>query len=299
MQAISSYLSNIMVNEHLIDSCPQMIFIMGLPASGKSTFINKHLPKYFPSLKQTRTLDSDIQLHKRQKQNAMGFAKSIYGVSQEEFDRIVADTTTAVNTSKAQSQLGINFNISTDWDWINQHKDMKYNDFQASFLKDFFKKDWAINFEPRPVAKMDYKELMHSKLSPEEFEGMESFNNNDVVIPITGDNFDKLIKIINEASDSYVPSVVYLDMPVEVSVAKDEGRRQKEGRGVGRELIESKAPGIEYTWKKLSSGEFKKNCIYKLLHFEYVPETNGWGSYKLKKEYVNTQLIKEFLPKLN
>ena len=298
MQSISSYLSTIMLNEHLIDSCPQMIFIMGLPASGKSTFINKYLPEYFPSLKQTRTLDSDIQLHKRQKQNAMGFAKSIYGVSQEEFNKLVNDTQTAVNTSKAQSQLGVNFNISTDWDWMEKHKDMKYGDFQASFLKDFFKSDWAINFEPRPVAKMDYKELMHSKLSPEEFEGLQSFNNNDVVIPITGDNFDKLIGIIENASKSYVPSVVYLDMPVEVSVEKDEGRRRKEGRGVGRELIESKAPGIEYTWKKLSSGAFKKNGIYKLLYFKYVPETNGWGKYKLEKEYTNTQMIKDFLPTL-
>lgn len=299
MQAISSYLSTIMVNEHLIDSCPQMIFIMGLPASGKSTFISKYLPKFFPSLTQSRTLDSDIQLHKRQKQNAMSFAKSIYGVNQEQFDKQITDIQNIVNTSKAQSQLGINFNISTDWDWMEQHKELKYGDFQKAFLKDFFKKDWAINFEPRPVAKMDYKELMHTKLSPEEFEGLQSFNNNDVVIPITGDDFNKLTKIIEEASSSYVPSVVYLDMPVEVSVAKDEGRRQKEGRGVGRELIESKAPGIEYTWKKLSSGAFKKAGIYKLLHFEYVPVPNGWGKYELKKEYVNTQMIKDFLPQLN
>ena len=71
------------------DFYPQMIFILGLPASGKSTFINKYLPEYFQSLKHARTLDSDIQLHKRQKQNAMAFAKQIYGKSQDEFNRII------------------------------------------------------------------------------------------------------------------------------------------------------------------------------------------------------------------
>lgn len=298
MQNITSFLQNYTVNEHLIDSAPQMIFIMGLPASGKSTFINKYLPDYFPSLKQARTLDSDIQLHKRQKQNAMAFAKSIYGKSQDEFNTMVNKTEMYVNTSKAQASLGVKFGISTEWDWMEKHRDLDYGKFQAAFLQDFFKKDWAVNFEPRPVAKQDYKQLMHTKLSSDEFEGLETFNNNDVVIPITGDKLDKITDIMETAGANYVASVVYLDMPVEVSVEKDEGRRQKEGRGVGRELIEGKAPGIEHTWKTLASGQFKKLGIYKLLHFEYVPEPGKWGSYKLNKEYVNTQMIKDFLPTL-
>lgn len=296
MENITSYLQTYTINEHIIDSYPQMIFIIGLPASGKSTFINKYLPDYFASLKQARTLDSDIQLHKRQKQNAMAFAKSIYGASQDEFNSMINKTQMYVNASKAQASLGVEFKISTEWDWMEKHRDLDYGKFQAAFLQDFFKKDWAINFEPRPVAKQDYKQLMHTKLSPDEFEGLETFNNNDIVIPITGDKLDKITDIMETAGQNFVASVVYLDMPVEVSVEKDEGRRKKEGRGVGRELIESKAPGIEQTWKQLSSGAFKKLGIYKLLHFEYVPVPDEWGKYKLKKEYVNTAMIKEFLP---
>lgn len=296
MQNISDFLNHNMVNEHLIDSYPQMIFIMGLPASGKSTFINKYLPEYFQSLKHARTLDSDIQLHKRQKQNAMAFAKQIYGKSQDEFNRIINDTQMHVNASKAQSSLGIEFKVSTEWDWMEQNRDLDYGKFQSAFLQDFFKKDWAINFEPRPVAKQDYKQLMHTKLSPDEFEGLETFNNNDIVIPITGDDINKITSILETAGNNFIPSIVYLDMPVEVSVEKDEGRRQKEGRGVGRELIESKAVGIENTWNELSKGEFKKIGIYKMLHFEYVPVPGEWGKYKLIKEYVNTKMIKDFLP---
>ena len=68
MQNLTQFIESYQINEHLIDSAPQMIFIMGLPASGKSTFIEKTLPKIFPSVGQVRTLDSDIQLNKRQKE---------------------------------------------------------------------------------------------------------------------------------------------------------------------------------------------------------------------------------------
>ena len=52
MQSLTNFIETYQVNEHLIDSAPQMIFIMGLPASGKSTFVEKTLPKLFPSVKQ-------------------------------------------------------------------------------------------------------------------------------------------------------------------------------------------------------------------------------------------------------
>lgn len=123
---------------------------------------------------------------------------------------------------------------------------------------------------------------------------MEIFNTNDVVIPMTGDNKAKITSLIEQASDKFAVSVVYLDMPLEVSVEKDEGRRKKEGRGVGRALIELKDEGIQNTWEYLSAGGFKKEGIYKLLHFKYVKDS-GWGHYELKKEYINTKLIKDFM----
>lgn len=114
MQNLTQFIESIQVNEHLIDSAPQMIFIMGLPASGKSTFINKSLPKYFPSLGQARTLDSDIQLHKRQKESAMTFAEEIYNAADEEsFDRIRTQAMEIFNASPAQQMLNISFNITT------------------------------------------------------------------------------------------------------------------------------------------------------------------------------------------
>lgn len=295
MKDLSQFIGHYSINEHLIDSAPQMILIIGLPASGKSTFITMHLPKYFPSIKQTRTLDSDIQLHKRQKESAMAFANAIYSQTEDEFNAHKQDVMSTFNSTDAQKMLGFNFNITTDWDWVEQHKHLAAGKFQNQFLKDFFVKDWAVNFAVRPVAIQDMQELTKHKLSPEEFERTEIFNNNDVVIPMTGDNKAKITKLIQDASDKFAVSVVYLDMPMEVSVEKDEGRRKKSGRGVGRELIEMKDEGIKATWDYLSKGGFKKEGIYKLLHFKYVPVPGAWGEYKLHKEYINTKLIKDFM----
>ena len=86
MQNLNEFIESYQINEHLIDSAPQMIFIMGLPASGKSTFIEKTLPKIFPSVGQVRALDSDIQLHKRQKESAMAFAEEIYNAERASVD---------------------------------------------------------------------------------------------------------------------------------------------------------------------------------------------------------------------
>lgn len=295
MKDLNKFIEHYSINEHLIDSAPQMILIIGLPASGKSTFITMHLPKYFPSIKQTRTLDSDIQLHKRQKESAMAFATLIHNSTKDEFEQHKQDVINKFNSTDAQKMLGFNFNISTDYDWVQKHKDLSDSKFKNQFIKDFFVKDWAVNFAVRPVAIQDMQELTKHKLSPEEFERTEIFNNNDVVIPMTGDNKAKITKLIQDASDKFAVSVVYLDMPMEVSVEKDEGRRKKSGRGVGRELIAMKDEGIKNTWDYLSKGGFKKEGIYKLLHFKYVPVPGAWGEYKLYKEYINTKLIKDFI----
>lgn len=298
MQNLTQFIESIQVNEHLIDSAPQMIFIMGLPASGKSTFINKSLPKYFPSLGQARTLDSDIQLHKRQKESAMTFAEEIYNAADEEsFDRIRTQAMDIFNASPAQQMLNISFNITTTWEWVQAHKDMSFSKFKGAFLKEFFSKDWAVNFAVRPIAKQDMKELTQMKLNPDELEGMETYNGNDVVIPIVGDDVDSFQKRIKIASERFAISIVYLDIPTETSVEKDEGRRQHTGRGVGRKLIESMAEGVHATWNYLSRGGFKREGIYKMYHFKYVPD-GGWGHYDLEKEYVNTQMIKNFIPSL-
>jgi predicted kinase len=306
MQNLRQFLESYTVNEHNIDSAPQMIFIIGLPAAGKSTFINNTLPEYFPSIKGTRKAqpkrkmvssrlsDSDVQLHKHQKTAAMNFANQIKGRDRESFEEIIRKTEDMYNNVSAQKDLGVKFKISTSWDWVEKHQNLSDGKFTAAFLKDFFKDDWAVNFAVRPAGKEDHKinELIKISLDPEMVD-MPNFNNNDIVIPTTGSELSKLTRVTSKASDQYAISVVYLDMPTEEAVKKDEGRRKDTGRGVGRKLIESMADGIKDTWDYLSKGGFTKEGIYKLIHFKWEPD-GGWGHYNFEKEYVNRQLIKDY-----
>lgn len=306
MQDLQYFLESL-INEHNIDSAPQLIFIIGLPAAGKSTFINMTLPKYFPSIQDTRRKsakkrmvsarisDSDIQLHKHQKFAAMGFVDAIRNGDEGAFNELKSRLERDYNETDAQKDLGVKFKISTDWKWVEAHKDLSDGQFKTAFLKDFFKKDWAINFAVRPAAKGDHKinELIKTQLEPELPAGMENFNDNDLVVPTTGSELRKLTNVISQATDKYAISVVYLDMPTEEAVKKDEGRRKESGRGVGRKLIESMADGIKNTWDYLSRGGFKNEGMYKLLHFKWVPD-GGWGHYEFEKEYVNKKLIKDY-----
>ena len=305
MQRLKYYLESMLV-EHNVDSAPQLILVIGLPAAGKSTFINNTIPKYFPSIKGTRRQtarrkmvssrlsDSDVQLHKHQKKAAMDFITSIYGADEDTFYNKVRETEDMYNNMSAQKSLGVEFKISTDYNWVKQHNNLSINKFRDSFLKDFFKKDWAVNFAVRPMGKEDHtiNELIKINLDPE-MVNTPSFNNNDIVIPTTGSELEKITRVTSKASSQYAVSIVYLDMPTEVAVEKDEGRRKKEGRGVGGTLIRSMAKGIQDTWDYLSKGGFKKEGIYKLLHFKWVPD-NDWGHYEIEKEYVNKQIIKDY-----
>ena len=88
----------------------------------------------------------------------MAFAEEIYNAADEDtFERAKQTIIDTFNASPAQKMLGIEFKISTDWKWVQDHKDMNFGKFKGAFLKDFFSKDWAVNFAVRPVAKAGYE----------------------------------------------------------------------------------------------------------------------------------------------
>ena len=64
-----------------------------------------------------RTLDSDIQLNKRQRESAMSFAEEIYNAtSEEDLNAAKRRIEDLFNSTAAQQTLGINFKINVGWD---------------------------------------------------------------------------------------------------------------------------------------------------------------------------------------
>ena len=63
---------------------------------------------------------------------------------------------------------------------------------------------------------------------------------------------------------NYVPSIVYLDLPIEEAIKRDKMRRKKEGRGVGEELIRKKATPIKQNYEVLLDYGYLDYNIYKI-----------------------------------
>ena len=71
----------------------------------------------------------------------MNFAEQIYNANDEEsFEQAKRELVDTFNASPAQKMLGIEFKISTDWQWVQDHKDMNFGNLRVLFLKDFFLK---------------------------------------------------------------------------------------------------------------------------------------------------------------
>lgn len=282
------------INEHLVDNYPQMIFIMGLPAAGKSSFIKYDLQKYFPIIKQNRTLDLDIQLKKKQTEYAIDFAKFLYtlrnDINENVFNNIIKRKEKDINDDDSMQDRE-EFHISTTYEWFLKNKDLDEKKFIYNFLKDFFKKDWASNFIPRTAAKEEYKDIIADKIGVKKDDII--INNNDVVIPLLGDRITKILDYIDSARNDYVYSIIYLDIPLEEAIKRDKNRKNKEGRSVGEKIIREKYPYIENTWKDLKNGSYKRHGIYKLMHFVWLPNETPYGEYKLRQKFTNIKIIKK------
>ena len=287
------------LDEHLVDSLPQMIFVMGLPAAGKSYFIKNDLPRYFPSLRGgNRLLDVDVQLEEKQKQFASEFASYLYdlrrNIDEEDFYNIIENKEEQVNRDPMMEGRD-DFYISTSYEWFMEHKNLSEKKFVYKFLKDFFKSDWASNFVPRPDAKKIFKELSKQKLGIREKD--IAFNDNNIVIPITGDSLEKFLDFAQMSFGNYVPSIVYLDLPIEEAIKRDKMRRKKEGRGVGEELIRKKAIPIKQNYEVLIDYGYLDYNIYKIMKFVWQPNDTPFGEYILDAENSrkNVKMIKNAL----
>lgn len=288
------------LDEHLVDSLPQMIFVMGLPAAGKSYFIKNDLPKYFPSLRGgNRLLDVDIQLEDKQKQFASEFASYLYSMREylnnpNLYYKIIENKEEEVNRDPMMEGRD-DFYISTSYEWFMEHKNLSENKFVYKFLKEFFKSDWASNFVPRPDAKKIFKELSKQKLGVREKD--ITFNNNNIVIPITGDSLEKFLDFAQMSFGNYVPSIVYLDLPIEEAIKRDKMRRKKEGRGVGEELIRKKSTPIKQNYEVLIDYGYLDYNIYKIMKFVWQPNDTPFGEYVLdaKNSRKNVKMIKNAL----
>jgi len=245
------------------DMAPQMILLMGLPAAGKSTFVNTQLTKYYqhrmPHRGAFKVINSDVQLRRFQYERAIDDFKTLKQIDDE--DEWVKRT--ASMSYKSNDGAMIDFKLPHD-----QFVKMKGADV---FWRKMYKSYYATYFGERAKAKKSADELADMKLGEGDV----------VIIDSTGVNTSKMLGYFKQGKTTgYTTSIVWLEIDPDYSVARDAYRGETEGRSVGEDVIRSYVPKIASAYK-MYLGE--NQLVDRILHFRWQGEVVK-GQYKLIRD---------------
>ena len=290
------------------DLMPQCVVVIGGPGAGKTYWMNHNAKKFFQNNIIPRKLDSDHNLEKFQKKHMNEFAEQIMRAILPEavsdaksrkkaFQDALAQEQEAMNAAVGYGKISKMLDISDiDYEFVKTWAD-RYSNAQDSkkeevlglylkaFTKEYFNDLFASDFSVRKYSKEEYKKDFQSKLRGE-LEGLDFVGPSDVIIAITGDELKKFEDIVNVCGKTHSITVVYLDVPEEMSVRQDAQRK----RSLGEKMVKQILGDVRSTWKELIDA-YKGLGITKLVHMVTNPELKH-PVWKVEKEHINYELIK-------
>jgi len=257
-------LTNVLL-EFQEDLKKQCVVLMGLPASGKSTFINNDLTKYVPVRGDYKVSNSDSQVVALQYNLANKHFTYLKDNIKDENDlkQFIKDTEYKLNSDKIQAHP-----ITYKW-WIDNKDKIKLKQFYNMFRKDYY----ATYFDIRDLALIQNDKLLNIKIHK---------TSNLIIVDTTATNPDKLYSILRETKEEgFSNSIIYLDIDFNLSIERDVFRKKTQGRGVGEKVI------LRYVNKLKSANKVynanKEELIDKLFHFQWEPSGDSpiKGTWKL------------------
>lgn len=291
------------------DLMPQCVVVIGGPGAGKTYWMNNNSKKFFQNNITPRKLDSDNNLEKFQKKHMLEFAERLLkailpdAVSnaktrKEAFDNVLQDEQESMNAAVDYGKISrmldisyIDFNFVKIWadrysNAIESKKESVIEMYKKEFQKQYFEDMFASDFSVRKFSKAEYKKDFQNKLRGE-LEGLDFVGQSDVIIAITGDEISKFKEIADVCKDTHSITVVYLDVPEEMSVKQDAQRN----RSLGKELVVKILTDVRNTWEQLKT-EYKDLGITKLVHMTTNPNL-AHPQWTVNKEYINIELLKK------
>jgi len=268
---------------------PQCLTLMGLPASGKSTFINNELKSYFPELSSYHVINSDNQVKALQYKTALNdwnVFTDLYKIKnnkqiQEEFESIVDSMQYSDNSNVLQK-------IKVNWNWFIQNKDENI----SKTFNEYFKNNkhyYSNYFDIRDLAKQESENIFQSKI--------KNIGNN-IIMDTVGAYPDAILKKFKETKEKdYLNSIIYLDIDYKLCIVRDEYRKtkSKEGRGVGVSVIKNYNSQMEGAYSTYKSEITKKDSLIdKLYHFNWQPAGDSPinGKWILKDKQISKNNLK-------
>lgn len=258
-----------LLNEFKGDLDKQCVVLMGLPAAGKSTFINTgQIKKYIPSFKGYKTVNSDAQLARVQYKSAeidwkrMGRVKS-----QEEWDALMKQMVYKDNNGKLR-------NIPFTWEEWKALRN--FNEYYKKAYMPYY----SCYFDLRDIAKWFDKKLFTDKVQKA---------GNILVIDTVAANPDSLFKRLKKAKDQgFQNSIFYLEIDPYLSIIRDKWRGEHEGRTVGEGVIMRYAKNMDKAFKAYKAECAKKDgLVDRLYHLTWNQQGDHpvKGSWSMDKQY--------------
>lgn len=265
IQRIRERIKNI--NEFKEDLGKQMVVMMGLPAAGKSTFVSKHLKKYFPKASGFSTTNSDAQVKRLQYETAQGHLETLKKKvnSEKDLERFLKETTFIANDKKERT-------LPIDYKDLDEIKNMSIKQYFQKFYKPFY----AVYFDIRTLAQSNDEELFQTKI----------YKGSDVVIyDTTAKNYSKVMKRLEQAKKAgFVNTIVYLDVDYKLSITRDIRRGKQKGRTVGASVIKEYAKSMEDAYKEyVKNGKRPDGVVDRLMRFNWVQTGSGPYDGKWRK----------------
>jgi len=249
-----------LVTEFLEDLGKRTVVITGLPASGKSTFINKEINKYIHGFKGYKVSNSDSQVKALQYITAQNHYKTLSSNlhnTKKNLQKVISvfkSKSSYVSNRKTQIIHPITL------DWWNENKN---NGFKK-FWMDFYKPYYATYFDIRSLAKEIDKQLFNTKIKKA---------GNILVIDTVGASPDTLLARLQKLHDNdYNNTIIYLEIDPELCIVRDRYREETEGRGVGEEVIFAYTERLDNaisTYKQ--NAEKQDSIVDRILHFKWKP----------------------------
>jgi len=249
------------LNEFEEDLGKKAIILAGLPAAGKSTFINNDIDKYIPDISGFNISASDQQVMMLQYHTARDHFNILtkrIGKQKVDDSKIQKEIINFKNKSSYinNNKKNIIHPITAEWWKNNKQKGLKH------FYKIFYKQYYATYFDIRDLAKQINKHIFKTKITKAA---------NIVVIETIGNKPATMFNKLQALKDAgFQTTIVYLEIDPELSIVRDKYREKSQGRGVGASAIVAHADKLDSAmniYKK--NGEQVDGVVDRLLHFKW------------------------------
>ena len=263
-----------LINEVLLefkeDIGKQCIVLMGLPAAGKSTFINDDAKKYISGFSGYKVTNSDAQVMAAQYQTATNHFNWLKKNIKSSVDIIKF-----VESSQYVDNNGTVVKIPLTYDWWQANEGKGIKNFYRLFYKSFY----ATYFDIRDLAQTKEKQLFQTKVITA---------GNLLIIDTVGSKSAKILDRLQKTREhNYTNTIIYLEIDVDLALQRDAWRKDHSGRSVGIPIIVNYAKSMDSAYNDYKSEGNKDNGVVdRLMHFQWKPAGNSpiKGAWILKKD---------------